>query len=142
MLDTCVVIDFLQKRGPFADDALRLFRAAACELFSGYITAKSVNDIYYIDHKYTHDDAESRKRIRSLLTVIGMLDSTATDVFQAFESGISDFEDAVMVETAKRTAVDCIVTRIIRDYVKAPVPVYSPGEFLKHLISSEDDSLA
>ena len=41
LIDTCVAMDFLQKREPFADDALRLFRAAASELFAGYITAKS-----------------------------------------------------------------------------------------------------
>lgn len=35
LIDTCVAIDFLQKREPFADDALRLFRAAASELFAG-----------------------------------------------------------------------------------------------------------
>ena len=34
LIDTCVVIDFLQKREPFADDALRIFRAAASELLS------------------------------------------------------------------------------------------------------------
>ena len=38
LIDTCVAIDFLQKREPFADDALRIFRAAASELFAGYIT--------------------------------------------------------------------------------------------------------
>ena len=35
LIDTCVAIDFLQKREPFADDALRIFRAAASELFAG-----------------------------------------------------------------------------------------------------------
>ena len=141
LIDTCVAIDFLQKREPFADDALRLFRAAASELFAGYITAKSATDIYYISHRCTHSDVESRKKLRALLTIVGMLDSTAIDVLQSLSSDISDFEDAVMVETAKRASVDCIVTRNQKDYAKSPVPVFSPGEFLEHLMSSNEEPL-
>lgn len=139
LIDTCVVIDFLQKREPFANDALRFFRAAASELFSGYITAKSATDIYYLDHRATHSDAESRKKLRSLLTIIGMADSAAIDVFQALASGLPDFEDAVMAETAKRIGADCIVTRNRKDYAKAAVAVCTPAEFLDSLLSSEGE---
>jgi len=139
LIDTCIVIDFLQKREPFADDALRLFRAAASELFSGYITAKSATDIYYIDHRATHSDAESRKKLRSLLTVISMADSAAIDVFQALASGMTDFEDAVMAETAKRMGADCIVTRNTRDFAKAAVPACTPAEFLDSLLSADEE---
>lgn len=139
LIDTCIVIDFLQKREPFADDALRFFRAAASELFAGYITAKSATDIYYIDHKFTHSDVQSRKKLRSLLTIISMADSAAIDVFQALASGISDFEDAVMVETAKRMSADYIVTRNVQDYAKASVAVCTPAEFLDIIISSDEE---
>lgn len=56
LLDTCVVIDFLQGREPFADAARRVFRAAAAERFSGCITAKSATDIYCLIHRCTHSD--------------------------------------------------------------------------------------
>lgn len=141
LIDTCIAIDFLQKRKPFAEDALRIFRAAASELFAGYITTKSATDIYYIDHRSTHDKAVSCKKLRSLLTIVGLADSTAIDVFQALSSDLPDFEDAVMVETAKRIGADCIVTRNIKDYMKSNVSAYTPGEFLELLIFSEKDSL-
>ena len=48
---------------------------------------------------------------------------------------------AIMVETAKRASVDCIVTRNQKDYAKSPVPVFSPGEFLEHLMSSNEEPL-
>ena len=101
----------------------------------------SATDIYYISHRCTHSDVESRKNLRALLTIVGMLDSTAIDVLQSLSSDISDFEDAVMVETAKRASVDCIVTRNQKDYAKSPVPVFSPGEFLEHLMSSNEEPL-
>lgn len=135
LIDTCIAIDFLQKREPFAEDALRIFRAAASELFSGYITAKSATDIFYIDHRGTHNKAASCQKLRSLLTIVGLADSAAIDVRQTLASELPDFEDAVMVETAKRIGADCIVTRNKKDYVQSGVSVYTPAEFLELLIS-------
>ena len=45
-------------------------------------------------------------------------------------SEMTDFEDAVMVETALRCGMDCIVTRNVKDYVKSMIEVYQPAEFL------------
>ena len=81
------------------------------------------------------------ENLRALLTIVGMLDSAAIDVLQSLSSDISDFEDAVMVETAKRASVDCIVTRNQKDYAKSPVPVFGPGEFLEYLMSSGEEPL-
>lgn len=133
ILDTCVVIDFLQKREPFANTALQIFRAAAGEQFTGCITAKSATDIYYLTHRCTHSDEKARNILNSLLSIVSMLDSTAVDVFHALSSEITDFEDAVMIETAIRSKVDCIVTRNTKDYLKSPVPVYTPDDFMKAL---------
>ncbi len=139
LLDTCIVVDFLQKREPFSEDALRIFRAVANDLFSGCITAKSATDIYYLTHKCTHSDQEARKKLNSLLTIVSMLDSSAIDVFHALSSEISDFEDAVMVETAIRSHVDCIVTRNTKDFKKSPVAVYTPKGFLEILLKEKPE---
>jgi len=129
-------MDFLQKREPFAEPAFQIFRAVAMELFSGYITAKSATDIYYLTHRCTHNDQESRSKLNQLLSIIGMLDSTADDVFHAISSGVSDFEDAVMIETAARSHMDCIITRNTKDYKKSLIPVYTPEQFVE-LIKQE-----
>ena len=50
-------------------------------------------------------------------------------------SPIADYEDAIMVETAKNAGIDYIVTRNIKDYSKSPVKVTSPAEFLEELLS-------
>ncbi len=131
LIDTCIVMDFLQKREPFADTACKIFRAAAMELFSGYITAKSATDIYYLTHRCIHNDQASRSKLNQLLSIIGMLDSAADDVFHAISSETSDFEDAVMIETAIRSHMDCIITRNTKDYTKSLVPVYTPEQFIE-----------
>ena len=38
-----------------------------------------------------------------------------------------------MVQTALRVGADCIVTRNIKDYTLAEIPVYSPKQFLEKL---------
>lgn len=137
LLDTCVIMDFLQNREPFAQDSKKIMQAAAMELFVGCITAKSATDIYYLTYRCLHSEKESRSKLNKLLTIIGMLDSLADDVFHAISSDVKDFEDAVMIETALRSKMDCIVTRNEKDYKKSIVTVYSPKEFIEILEKDE-----
>ena len=132
-IDTCVVIDALQSREPFAKDAQDIFLAAANNLYLGYISAKAVTDIYYLMHRHTHDDKASRDILNKLFSLFDVLDTAGIDCRKAVLSPVSDFEDAVMVETALRSEVDCIVTRNLRDFTKSPVPVHEPKAFLKLL---------
>lgn len=131
LLDTCVLIDFLQKREPFAADAKDVMLFAASNLMEGYTTAKAVTDIYYLVHRMTHSDAETRKIVSGLLSIIGVLDTVCADIQNALLSPVGDFEDAVMIETARRERADCIVTRNGKDYAKANIPVYSPQAFVQ-----------
>lgn len=133
LLDTCVVVDFLQKREPFAMAAREIFLAAAGEKFEGFITVKELTDVYYLTHHVTHDDRETRRILGQLLEFVSLLDSTAADALLALASPMADFEDAVMAETAARTGMDCIVTRNLKDYAKSPVKALSPAEFLRCL---------
>ena len=138
LIDTCVIVDVLQSRGAFASDAQKVFLLAANEQFIGCITAKSTTDIYYLTHRITHDDKSSRAVLNKLFTLFEVVDTAGMDCRRAIPSEVSDYVDAVMIETALRTEVDCIVTRNIRDYSKSPVTVYSPGEFIKKLEEEQD----
>ncbi len=133
LIDTCVVIDALQSRDGFAKDAQDIFLAAANNAFLGYISAKAVTDIYYLMHRYTHNDKTSRETLNKLFTLFDVLDTAGIDCRKAVPSPVSDFEDAVMIETALRSEADCIVTRNTEDFVKSPVPVLSPKAFLEKL---------
>lgn len=84
-------------------------------------------------HRYTHDDRKTREMLSALLDIFELLDTTASDCKSAIVSEVSDFEDAIMIETAIREQVDCIVTRNTRDYAGAALPVLEPDAFLKKL---------
>ncbi len=131
LIDTCVIMDFLQRRDPFYEDAHLIMQYAGAEAFTGGITAKSALDIYYLTRKCTHSEKESRLTLDKLFFVIGLLSTSSEDVLRAISSDVPDFEDAVMVETGLRAHVDCIVTRNVKDFAKSPLPVYSPSEFLQ-----------
>lgn len=133
LIDTCIIIDALQSRIPFAEAAQKIFLSSANKKFEGYITAKSVTDIYYLTHRLTHSDMETRKILSKLFTLFHLLDTTSLDCRKAISSEMNDYEDAIMVETAVRSGMDCIVTRNIKDYTKAAVNVLDPLAFLKLL---------
>ena len=139
LIDTCVIIDVLQSRVPFAETAQKIFIYSANKQFEGYITAKSVTDIYYLTHRLTHSAAETRKILSKLFTLFYLLDTTSLDCRKAISSEISDYEDAIMVETALRSEMDCIVTRNVKDYTKSSVKVYEPYTFLK-LLDTENEN--
>ena len=131
LLATCIVIDFLQGREPFAEDAYQIFRLLATEIFSAYITAKSTTDIYYLTRRCTHSDEEAKDKLNRLLGVLKVADTLSEDIFNALISEAKDFEDAVMMETALRIKADGIVTRNTKDYKNSSVKVYTPKEFIK-----------
>lgn len=131
LIDTCIVIDALQNREGFCDDAQKIFLAVANKWCVGFLSAKSITDIYYLTHRYTHSDKDTRAVLNTLFQLFELIDTAGMDCRRAISSDVSDFEDAVMVESAVRSGVDCIVTRNIRDYSKSPVPVYLPTDFLK-----------
>ena len=138
LLDTCVVLDALQEREPFREDAQAIVLAAANRTFDGFLTAKSVTDIYYLLHRHTHSGEEARKLLNKLCTLFELADTEGIDCRRAISSPLSDYEDAVMAETALRSGMDCIVTRNERDYKASPVPVYTPAVFLKLLTAAEE----
>ena len=130
VIDTCVILDYLQCREPFFDDALNIAIGSARNEFEAYITASSLTDLYYIIHRHTHSSIETRRIISDLTVLFGLVDTYAEDCINALHSEMKDYEDSVMSETAYRIKADCIVTRNIKDYERSRVPAVLPSEFL------------
>ena len=133
VIDTCVILDYLQAREPFFNDALNIAIGRANREFEGYITANAITDLYYIIHKHNHSSVETRNIINTLTVLFGLTDTCAEDCINALHNGMTDYEDAVMSETAHRIGAEYIVTRNMRDYHKSRVPAISPADFLMKL---------
>lgn len=79
-------------------------------------------------------------RVDIAKSLFHILDTGSLDCRKALSSEIRDYEDAVMVETAIRTEMNCIVTRNVNDYAKSPVKVCEPCMFLKLLEKGNKES--
>ena len=131
LVDTNIIIDGLQNRGDFAEDAGKVILSASEH--DSYIAANSVTDIYYLQHRYYHDKKKAKRSLEKVLTLFNILDTTAVDCRNALRGNIPDFEDAVLVEVAARANIDIIVTRNPKDFKNASIAAYTPVKFLKTL---------
>lgn len=138
VMDTCIIIDALQNRQPFCEDAQKIFLLCANDEFEGFLTAKAITDIYYLTHRQLHNDKATREIIVKLCKLFSIVDTSSLDIINALSSEVSDFEDAVMIESAVRYGVDCIVTRNVKDYSKSSIPVFAPEEFISLLINRDE----
>lgn len=131
LIDTCIIIDTLQRREPFHKESDQIFILAANKQIEGYITAKAITDIHYICKKYIPLD-KLEKHIKSLFVLFKVLDTKASHCLLSFDlKEISDYEDSVMTETALDYKLDCIVTRNGKDYKGDYISVYSPEELIE-----------
>ncbi|MBR3343228.1 MAG: PIN domain-containing protein [Solobacterium sp.] len=131
VFDTCVVLDYLLDRSPFADNSEELVLQVADGVIDGLITVKSVMDIHYVLKHCLHDEKKTRQVIETLIDSFTLVDSAADDAVKALTSETNDYEDALMIETAIACHADCMITRNVKDYKKCPIPVLSPDAFLK-----------
>ena len=138
LIDTCVIVDILQKRDPFYAAAMEILLAVSNKKCTGILTAKSITDIYYILRRSIHNEQEVRKLVRVLFTLFEVVDTFSIDCELALSSTIKDYEDAIMVETGSRVGAECIVTRNLKDYKLSTLPVLSPDQFLEEMIKAED----
>ena len=137
LLDTNIVVDVLQKRQPWFDSGKEIFTAAALQEITGYITAKQASDLYFFACKQLRGEPDIDKKARKILTnlfaIFEIIDAKGIDCEKAFLRENGDFEDAMLIESALREKIDCIVTRNLVHFQNAPLPVYDPESFVKLL---------
>ncbi len=138
LIDTCVIVDILQKREPFCQPAMEILLSISNRKCIGILTAKSITDIYYILRRSIHSEENVRKLVRILFTLFDVKDTFSADCELALDSAMKDYEDAIMVQTAFRIGADCIVTRNLKDYKLSALPVFSPEQFLLELAKEEN----
>lgn len=130
LIDTNVIIDYLADRTPFADHAEQVLTLCESGEVDGLITANAVTDIYYVVRKVAGRE-KTLEAIRTLCSILDIADVGKTDILNAMELDMPDYEDALAAQCAKRVKADCIVTRDISDYTDSPVPAKEPAVFLE-----------
>ena len=110
LFDTKIILDALASRKPYNREAEQLFLLVAKEQITGFITANSVTDIYYLIRKNLSEN-DARKAIRNLLLLFEIVDITKNDCEIAIDIDNSDYEDAILLVCANKSKIETIVTR-------------------------------
>ena len=130
MVDTNIVIDVYQNRAGFAQTSAKILKLSERNNITGIVTASTITDIYYILGRHIKDRPQLNTLIQKFLTTVKLVDVLATDVTDAFNLTMDDFEDALFAQCAKRAKADYIITRNPKDFGGSPVPCIEPDDFL------------
>ena len=133
LIDTNIALDFLLQREPFFQDAELLFQAITTGQVIGYVTATTLTDIFYISRKHTRSIEQARQVVSEILTAMAICPIDRDVLESAFNSGLTDFEDAVQIFSAVAQELDAILTRDAKGFLSSPVPVLSIQALLQKL---------
>ena len=130
-LDSDVVIDFFTDREPHANPASELFELNEQGIVKLYLSAVSINNIYYIVRRFL-GHKKTLEVIEALTEMTEIVGTTKKEIIQALENNFTDFEDSVQYSSALTIdELDAIITRNIKHYRSSSVAVMTPLNFLK-----------
>ncbi len=129
LIDLNIILDVLQKREPFYEASARLLATVEAGRVEGYLAAHSLTTLFYLIQK-GQSSAEARAMITNLLQFVKIAPVDQNTLEQALNLDFRDFEDAVQMISAIQCKADCLVTRNVKDYESALLPVMQPVDFL------------
>lgn len=130
-IDSDVVIDFFTDREPHANPASELFELNELDEVILFISAVSINNIYYIVRRFL-GHKKTLEVIKTLVDITEVVGTSKTEIVKALSNNFSDFEDSIQYSSALQiNKLDAIITRNIRDYKNSEIPVMTPLNFLK-----------
>lgn len=132
-LDTDIIIDFISDRMPFSTDATKIFSLIDQNVIQGHTSSLCFSNLYYVLTKHASHNKVVLK-LKDLSEILGVLNVDRKTIHEALSSQFKDFEDAIQYFAALESKyIDILVTRNIKDYKTASLPVMTPDNFLKTL---------
>jgi predicted nucleic acid-binding protein len=129
LVDTNVVLDVLLARQPFAEAAAGVFALIEESRIEGFLCATTVTTVDYLLGQALAPD-KARTALQHLLDLFEIAPVNRPVLEQALRSGISDFEAAVLEQSALLVSAEAITTRNLADFKKSAVTVMDPPELL------------
>ena len=131
LIDTNIILDLIQSREPFSENASKIINSCVKKENEGYISAHSLSDIFFILRK--DKTVEERKalilNLCSFFTVIPENKNFYTAVCQ--NNNWNDLEEGFQMKCTDFEKLDYIVTRDAgKGFYNSPVKVISVEDFL------------
>ena len=128
-IDTDIVLDLFIDRQPHLENARKIFQSASDEKIKLFTSVTTFTNSYYILRKLI-SNIRAKEKLHFLEKKVYVLDTQHEVIKQALYSRFSDFEDAVQHFTAVSHKMDILITRNIKDYKNAILPVKTAADFL------------
>ncbi|OUO91711.1 PIN domain nuclease [Gordonibacter sp. An230] len=136
LLDTNIVIDYLNEREPYYERARLLMIAGRVGEFDLWISSSQFTDLIYI-----LSDGGSRslvplvlERLRGLRTFINVHPVSGSEIDRMLASSWKDPEDALLFEAALSIKADALISRNKSDFESALVRTMDCEEFFDWML--------
>jgi predicted nucleic acid-binding protein len=136
LFDTDVVLDLVLDREPFVEAAAALFEWHELGRIDAYISSITPVNVFYLTRKNKGIEV-ARRAVEELLAILNVCSLDRFVLEEAHRLAFTDYEDAVQHASATANSLEAIVTRNLKDYKNATLPVFSPADFLNQLTPPE-----
>jgi predicted nucleic acid-binding protein len=133
LLDTNIVIDIISRREGY-EESLNVLKCCEARKAEGFVSVTTVLDVMYILRKHIAPE-QVKEAVRMFLAIVDVADVRKQDIIAAFDSDMTDYEDATQAACARRNRADYIVTRNKKDFARSPVPALLTGEILPLIVT-------
>ncbi|MDR1832337.1 MAG: PIN domain-containing protein [Fusobacteriaceae bacterium] len=135
LLDTNIVIDYLQKRSAYFEHAQAILLLCQRGDITGFVSTQTIADTFYILRK-DYPVTDLKGILINFCKILYIVGVDEDKLFNALiDAEFDDFEDCLQSECAKSVGVDYIVTRNVSDYGSATIPAVTPEAFFKRFES-------
>lgn len=135
MLDTNIVIDYLNERDPFYLRARLLMIGGRVGEFDLWLGSSQMTDLIYILSEGGKPALLPRtlERLRGLRTFVNVYPASESDIDQMLATSWRDPEDALLFQAALRVKADYLVTRNAEDFESSLVRIVDCDGFFDAL---------
>ena len=129
-VDTDVIFDLLAKREPFYEYSAQLFTLADKQELTICVSSLCFGNLNYILSRQK-SVSEARKILSRFKVLVNVLAVDDKVIELALNSNFRDFEDAIQYYCAIENGIKVLVTRNLKDFKHARIPVLTAEEFVK-----------
>ena len=130
-VDSDVILDLVLHREDhfqFAQNLFDQYQLGQCALITSSIVLANMNFII----RKLHDVKFANSSVLFVNKHFKIIDANNDDIENSIQSKFSDFEDGVQYFSALRSKkIDVLVTRNVKDYKHALLPVFTPKQWCK-----------
>lgn len=135
LFDTNVVLDVVLNRINFVNESASVVGYVEHKKIEGYLCATTITTLDYLISKAIGKN-KSKAAITQILQLFKIAEVNTEVLELSLSSSFKDFEDAVQYYSGEVCGVGGLVTRNVKDYQYASLPIYTPLELLTILQSN------